>query len=40
MQTDYIFSHVHEDAKEKETEVTNKRGCCECLRLLRGTQQV
>ena len=24
------FPHVHEDAKGKETEVTNKRGCCKC----------
>ena len=25
------FSCVREDAKGKETEVTNKGGCCECL---------
>ena len=26
-----FFSRVHEDAKEKETEITNKGGRCKCL---------
>ena len=29
MQADHIFSRVHENAKEKETEITNKGGYCE-----------
>ena len=28
IQADHIFSHFREDAKEKETEITNKGGCC------------
>ena len=30
----HIFSHVCENAKRKETEVTNKGGCCEEIRSL------
>ena len=33
-----LFSHVHEDAKGKETDVTNKGDCCECL-TIREIQQ-
>ena len=32
-----IFSRVREDAKGKETEVTNKGDCCECLTILRNS---
>ena len=31
MQTHHVFSRVRENAKGKETVVTNKEGCCECL---------
>ena len=31
MRTNHIFSRAREDEKRKETEVTNKGGCCECL---------
>ena len=27
----HVFSRDRENAKGKETEITNKRSCCECL---------
>ena len=35
MQTDHVFSRVSEDANRVETEVSNKRGCCTCVRLFK-----
>ena len=31
MRTDHVFSRVSEDANGKETEVSNKGGCCESV---------
>ena len=32
MRADHVFSRVREDANGKETEITNKEGCCELNR--------
>ena len=31
MRTYRIFSRARDNAEGKETEITNKRGCCKCL---------
>ena len=37
MRRDHVFSRVREDLKDKETEVTKKGDCSECLCLVGGT---
>ena len=39
MRADHVFSRVREDANGKETEVTNKEGCCELNRCNRTQGQ-
>ena len=40
MRTHHVFSRGQEDAKGKETELTNKGGCCVCLTILRNSAGV